>query len=168
MSLSSPTKADLTELQDWLKDEKGGNCFQQDSEAFTWNDKDIAQKDLPVSSYFSLRKKIEEKGLFTSLLTWIARKPFHSCIGRRCGAGTIIDEESGLTSYAESRVVQAGTLITTVISSILPIVTILVLYKIQTPYGRIWASIGFTVAFSILLAIFSNARRVEILAATAT
>lgn len=79
-----------------------------------------------------------------------------------------MDLESGLKSYDESRLHVVGTVVATILSSMLPVVSIFVLYVLESTYARLGMTVAFTGCFAAILAIFSSARRVEIFAATAT
>jgi VIT1/CCC1 family predicted Fe2+/Mn2+ transporter len=150
----------LSVLQEWLTDAKGGNCFQKGSEARLWED--------TKSAFVAIKSSAGEQDTFTCLFTKLFTGVYHRIWGESTTLGTVVDEESGLMSYDESKINLCSQIFTTIISSILPVLTILVLYIIHSTYWRIAASIVFTALFSAFLAIFSTARRVEIFAATAT
>jgi hypothetical protein len=59
------------------------------------------------------------------------------------------------------------TLLIYTIASLLPVVSIVVLYLVDSMPKRLGIVAGFTAAFSIALALFTRARRVDIFAATA-
>jgi hypothetical protein len=56
-------------------------------------------------------------------------------------------------------------LVSAVLSSLLPTLSILILYLIKNPLAKLGAMIGFTATFAIALATLSKARRVETFAA---
>jgi hypothetical protein len=55
----------------------------------------------------------------------------------------------------------------TVVSSLAPMVSIVVLYVVQNTSVRLGLVCAFTLLFSFVLALVTNARRIEIFAATA-
>jgi hypothetical protein len=57
-------------------------------------------------------------------------------------------------------------IIVTLIASLLPITAIVILYFLTNPIVRLGIVVAFTATFSICLIILTNARRVEIFAAT--
>ncbi|KAM5341925.1 hypothetical protein ACJ41O_014956 [Fusarium nematophilum] len=128
---------------------------------YTWKSKDTSQ-------YVSLRDLAEDSDLFTHMIMNVMAKLFHFLCGERFKAGTIVDVESGLTSYSDSSLVTASNVIALVICSALPVVTIFVLNILDTTTKRIGFTVLFTTVFAITLALFSSAKRVEIFAATAT
>lgn len=125
-------------------------------------------RTLPESAFITLKPQIGDADYFTEWLASRIAGVFHRCLGYRCDIGEVIDEESGLRSYNDTRINTVSKIFSTVVSSILPVVTILVLYKIQNTWWRIGSSILFTALFAFFLSIFTEARRVEIFAATAT
>jgi hypothetical protein len=164
--MKKPRKSELSTLRDWLTDKKGGDCFQANSEAFLWGDDD--SPDDPPSTFLTLRNTQEENDLFTKWLTGFVTGAFHRLFGRKRGLGRVVDEDSELVSYDESKINTATNVTSTILSSILPVITILVLNYVPNRTLRIVITLIFTAAFAAVLAIFSSARRVEIFAATAT
>lgn len=79
-----------------------------------------------------------------------------------------LDPESQLSYYEDSKLDLASSLISVIISSTLPVLTIFVLNATETTAARIGFTVLFTAVFSILLVLFTSAKRVEIFAATAT
>lgn len=160
-SIARPRESHLSLLRDWLQDPKGGNNFQKGTEDQLWD-------ELDPSSYLSLYSPTGEMDIFSRWITRIVVGMFHRTWGEKRGLGKIVDEESGLVSYEDSKVNMASTIFATIISSILPVVAILVLYVVKNTVKRIYITLAFTAAFACVLATCSSARRVEIFAATAT
>lgn len=53
------------------------------------------------------------------------------------------------------------------ISALFPSISVIVLYFIKSLAVRLWVVLGFSMLFSLVLAVFTNARPIEIFAATA-
>jgi hypothetical protein len=159
--IARPQESHLSILRDWLQDPKGGNNFQKGTEDQIWDDAD-------PSVYLTLFIPAGEMDIFSRCITRIAVGIFHRTWGEKHGLGKVVDEESGLVSYDDSKINMASTIFATVISSILPVVAILVLYVVKNTVKRICITLAFTAAFACVLATCSSARRVEIFAATAT
>lgn len=70
--------------------------------------------------------------------------------------------------YDDDALLRLNTIIISVISSALPVISIVALYYIKTTIQRIGALVAFTVVFAFALATFTNARRLEIFATTST
>jgi len=60
-----------------------------------------------------------------------------------------------------------STLFATIASALLPIIAILVLYFVKSTLKRIYISIGLTAAFAVAMKLFTDAKKVELFAATA-
>ena len=78
-----------------------------------------------------------------------------------------MDTEAGIVRYEESSVIVVTNIIGTVLSSLLPIISIIVLYLVEETLTRLDIMVVFTTLFSATLTIFTAARRVEIFASTA-
>jgi hypothetical protein len=76
--------------------------------------------------------------------------------------------QGGFSKYDDARLIAIIEVISTVISSMLPISSIIILYFISSLPARLGIILAYTALFSIALAIFTKARRIEIFAATST
>ena len=68
--------------------------------------------------------------------------------------------------YDRDTLLRFNNVAVSVLASALPVVAIAVLYSIRTMTQRIGAVVAFTVTFALVLAAFTNARRLEIFAST--
>ena len=88
------------------------------TELYTWKPKNVTQ-------YVSLRKPAEDSDPFTKLIKDVMALLLHRIFSRKTRKkikiGRIVDEESGLTSYSDSKIVKASNLVAVMISSALPI-----------------------------------------------
>ncbi|KAH7203409.1 hypothetical protein BKA60DRAFT_600485 [Fusarium oxysporum] len=162
--LQIPRTSQLETLQDWLTDPKGGANFLTKTgtpELYTWKPKDPSQ-------YVSLHKTAEDSDPFTNFVKEVLTFIFHRLCGERLNAARVVDVESGLASYSDSSLVRASNLFTVIVSSALPVLTIFALNSLETTAQRIGLTVVFTVLFAVILELFTNAKRVEIFAATAT
>ena len=148
-------------MRGWLRDAKGGNNFLDGVEAETWTEEN-------ETKYFTIKPAISENDVFTAFLRDVLVGIFHKLCGERMKAGRVIDEESGLMTYEDPRIDKASSIITVIIASVLPVLTIFALDSFKSPKGRIGLIVLFTGVFAAVLAIFSSAKRAEIFAATAT
>lgn len=82
--------------------------------------------------------------------------------------GKVIDVESGLMEYSDDSMNRISKIIVTVLSSILPVLTTVVLWVVHSTIHRIGIMIVFTSLFAAALAAFTSARRIEIFVATAS
>jgi hypothetical protein len=159
--LDAPVPSQLKALRDWLMDEHGGAEFLLKSESRLWEDEE-------GSKFVQIGPPRGEQDTFTKFTSWVLISVLHKYLCFWRAAGRSVDAEAGMISYDESRLLKAGTLIATVLSSTIPVLSIYVLFVVKNPYSRIGIAAGFTALFSGMLAAFSSARRIEIFAATAT
>ena len=75
--------------------------------------------------------------------------------------------EAGAFAYSSKWLNGFGTFIATILSSMLPLLAVLVLYFVKETLQRIYVMLAFTLTFASSLAIFTSARRIEIFASTA-
>ncbi|EXJ91862.1 hypothetical protein A1O3_00412 [Capronia epimyces CBS 606.96] len=159
--LHPPAPSQLGALRDWLMDERGGANFLLRSESRLWEVEE-------GSRFVQIGRSRGERDKFTKFTSWVLISVLHKYFGLWRTAGRPVDAEAGMISYDESKLLKAGTLIATVLSSIIPVLSIYALFVVKNPYARIGIAAGFTALFAGLLAAFSSARRIEIFAATAT
>jgi hypothetical protein len=124
-----------------------------------WEDKSLSHDLLTLNS----------TGSDDAFTEWIARhvvKPFHDLVGRHIKKPS--DEFEGtLTDYSDKVITRVASLTATVISSVFPIVGVIILYFVTDLLAKIGLIAGLTAAFSLSLALVTDARRGEIWAATA-
>jgi VIT1/CCC1 family predicted Fe2+/Mn2+ transporter len=162
--LQTALPSQLEGLRQWLGDPKGGNNFQSGAEFNTY----LGEYQSNPELYVCLRNGSSEDDAFTRTIRDYIIGPFHNMFFHRFNLGRIIDPHTGLVSYKDSSIVRLSNIVVTVIASMLPPLTILILNIPSTTTMRIGLTVLFTALFAIVLAYFSKARRVEILAATAT
>ena len=69
--------------------------------------------------------------------------------------------------YSDGKIRNLVRLLAVIGSSVLPILSIVVLYVISSPNARLGCIVAFSFLCSVVLATLSNAKNVEIIAATA-
>jgi hypothetical protein len=103
-----------------------------------------------------------------SMTLWIAANlvaPFHQLVGRHFIHPS--DHSAGLYNYSDRTITKLSSLVATVLSSVLPIVGVIVLYFVENTLARIGIIAGMTALFSLCLALLTAASKSEIFAATA-
>ena len=111
---------------------------------------------------------LKSNGSDDGFVDWIAArlvKPFHELVGKRIRKPS--KDFDGMTEYKEETITQVASLVATVISSVFPIVGVIILYFVKDLLARIGIIAGLTALFSLCLALVTDARRGEIFAATA-
>ncbi len=91
---------------------------------------------------------------------------FHKRIGHRFRKPVSEDPESAMCEYSGPHISRAVNIFGTVLASMIPITSIVILYFVRSNLVRLGLSVAFTGIFSCSLAIMTGARRVEIFAAT--
>ncbi|KAF3004794.1 hypothetical protein E8E13_002928 [Curvularia kusanoi] len=183
-SIPAPEQADLKFLRGWLYGIGEGDGFLKGYEAFTWQlpseDSQRNHKALE-RDMMTLHKAGAEQDMFSRILSsslidlwaWLRSFPSPETAGTMTTAHQeptfqkTIDPDSGILHYSEERLLRFNNILISVVSATMPILSIVALYFINTVGGRIGAMAGFTVVFALVLAIFTNARRLEIAASTA-
>ena len=159
--IDKPLKSQLKSLKGWLNDSAGGKSFLTDYETETWED------DRP-HAYVCLEPLNTKGDPFTKWLLNTVVRVYDRLLGRYIGSGQVIDKQTGDKSYSSDGVNRASNIITAVMASALPVLAIYALNAIDSTQARIGVTAAFTVAFAVLMGIFSSAKRSEMIAATAT
>lgn len=167
--INRPLDEDFSSFQKWLRDPKGGNSFldkNHNAETCLYKPFDPTEELALSHDLFTLSP---EQDLLARLLRKWPLHWYHALIGQHLkNRSRIVDEESQSTLYEDYVVDRSAIFITTVVSSILPLVAIIILNHWERTRTRVYISIGLTVIFVFVLALFTSARRVEIFAATST
>ncbi|KAJ8106799.1 hypothetical protein OPT61_g9302 [Boeremia exigua] len=183
-NMPAPEQADLRFLRGWLDGIGEGDGFLEGNEAFTWQlpSKDPQQNHKALErDMMRLHKASAEQDIFSRVLSsslldlwaWMRSFPSSETMGSMSAAHQgptfrkTIDPDSGILHYSEERLLRFNNVFISVVSATLLILSIVALYFINTVGGRIGAMAGFTIVFALVLAIFTNARRLEIAAWTA-
>ncbi|KAI0517497.1 hypothetical protein F5B22DRAFT_603218 [Xylaria bambusicola] len=155
---AQPSNHDLEGLRQWIALE-GGN-FLDGIEEGTWKIPD-------VSEYFTMRPTSGhgEDGL-SELLNGKLLTAYTAVIGRRTKSEDKLLGRN-IRIYDERKIARVGDAIVAIFSAALPTVAILVLYFVKSMLNRIGLVVVFTSIFAAALAIFTNAKRIEIFSATA-
>jgi hypothetical protein len=161
--LSQPYKHDLRMLQDWLDRPTMGNLALIGADRDTWGGID---KPIDPNSDLLTPKLRQESDAFSR---WLAEKfvtwVYHIFWYR---VKKPQDLEAGITSYRDNITQRYASYITTTVASLLPILAIIILHCVDPMNTRLGLIALFTIAFTISLTIFTNAKRGEIFTAAST
>ena len=152
----TPRAFDLDILRTCLN-EPGYPDYLLGLDSTIWDNKDLSHDLITLSTN-------DSDDAFT---VWIASHlvgPFHQYIGRYFKTSS---EFPGMADYSDRTIARFSSLLATVISSVFPIVGVIVLYFVKDLLARIGIIAGFTAMFSLVLALVTNARKPEIFGATA-
>ncbi|KAH9217649.1 hypothetical protein DL95DRAFT_91028 [Leptodontidium sp. 2 PMI_412] len=92
---------------------------------------------------------------------------YHHILGKRFRKPLSETTGAGIYHYRESSLESFISIIATVMASLLPICSVVALYLVQSNNLRLGMVAIFSACFSLALAVMTNARRVEVFAATA-
>jgi hypothetical protein len=161
--LADPTLHDLRSLQSWLERPNMGNLSLLGKDRDTWGSSDEPLK--PNADLFSFQSN-PDRDPFSKWWTQVFIRWFHHKLWHRIKKSD--DLESGIVSY-EARTIQRHTAYTTtVVASLLPMLTIIVLYHVNSMNTRMGLIALFIILFTISLSLFTNSTRSEVFIATAT
>ena len=183
--IERPDKYDLDLVAKWTVHPHGGYNFPDDpGEKLGWGEnKNPVHHDL-----LCLKPRSVTRDRFTSWLTGSGLSRFHEYVashtslfskassknsmdsekGSVSGARySVWDAKTGLVDYSEAFLVTLADNISTVIASLLPVISTIVLYFIQDILARLGTIVGLMALFAMVLSIFTEAKRIEIFNATA-
>lgn len=152
----SPNACDVEFLRRWFTDKRMGDFPLIGRDNHVWN----AQS----SELIALKRRKGGDPLGTLFLS----KAFvwwHSCIGHRFKSPH--DEEAQYFEYTDRNVLRAANIFGSILSCTLLIGSILALYFVDNMLVRLGIVAIFTQIFSLVLILVTNARKVEVFAATA-
>ena len=158
--LRQPLEQDLTFLNTWLERPKSGDNFLRALEKSIYSPKN-------ASDFVALGVRAGESDVFTMWLINKFMAWFHCCIGQYLCVSKPGDEEAGFVEYSDSKVLAVSNVIVTLLSSMIPVTSTIGLYFVPGIKLRLGLVAVFMVIFCTVLAICTNARRVEIFGATA-
>ncbi|KAI1870311.1 uncharacterized protein JN550_005239 [Neoarthrinium moseri] len=155
-NLERPSSVDLRTLRNWLERPSMGAFPIRGLDLNAWDDEDDLVAIKPRLSPDPLSR-------------WVNDVVF-PLIHRFCGE-KIKDPEAaglgdGIYNYRESLLAGLVKVVTTVVASLLPLLSIVVLFMIESDEMKLGVIVAFSALFSLALASMTNARRIEIFAAT--
>ncbi|KAM0721389.1 hypothetical protein Q7P37_002313 [Cladosporium fusiforme] len=174
--LASPDGKSAKVLQEWLDEVNRGDGFLKGAEVFTWSlhsDRSKEEKRTFAKDLATTFTSNNEKDLFSELLSSMILKSWafihflHRTSKHGSTSDAIDDEGREILEFSEEKLIRINNIVVSVISAVLPVAAIVALFFIKTEGGRIGAMAGFTFFFAVVLAVFTNARRLEIAASTA-
>ncbi len=145
---------------------EGGDNFLQGIEREILHADDRLDPDQErASDLVTMSREAIEHDFFSRWLSDEVLDKFHSLIGRHIKRP--FDEETGMYHYRKLHLRAVSHLVGVMLASVIPAASIFTLYFIQHPVDRLLVLLAYSALFSVCLALFTSARRVEIFAATA-
>ncbi|CZR68131.1 uncharacterized protein PAC_18030 [Phialocephala subalpina] len=154
-TFSRPDPGNLEFLENWLRHPKFGKQALSGPDRNVW----IDGKDLLVVAPDSINDS------FSRLMRKRVLELYHHIFGSQFRAPS--DTENEFYFYDEKTVLRLADIIGTIISALLPVVSVVVLYCVKNMRVRLGLVAVFTVLFSLVLSLIAPAKRVEVFAATA-
>ncbi|KAK0509175.1 hypothetical protein JMJ35_008546 [Cladonia borealis] len=160
-----PSAHDMKLLREWLKSSDGNNSALRGYGWDAWEVQNRRDRNTEVD-FLVLSSKHRQRDRFER---WTGDKLlsiFHRLLGKRFKNTFVMDEELGVTEYRDAGISTAADIICTLLAPLLTTIPMFVLYFVKDIEKRLGIIMGFTMIFSISLAMFSSARRIEVFAAT--
>jgi hypothetical protein len=154
---ASPNENDLKFVGQWFEGETMGNLPLNGLDSEVWETSSASelvalkprQADDPLAGFFLKR-----------VFVW-----WHYCIGRRVQKP--VDVEANYFEYNDRRVLKVADCVGSIISSVFLTVSVVVLYFVTSMPARLGILVAFTVLFSLVMTLVTNARKAEVFAGTA-
>jgi len=163
--ISKPSEYDSKVLQQWFVRRDLGNMPIFDDSASTWANPldDDPESPAGVSNHLEDMIAINEPSDdLDSVTNWVMRTVlpnYHEKVARHF--------RDGETTYRETTWYRVTSILATTLSTLLPILSIVVLYIVHNMPARLGIIAAFTASFSFILNFITKASRVDNFAATA-
>ncbi|PMD21120.1 hypothetical protein NA56DRAFT_626290 [Hyaloscypha hepaticicola] len=157
--LEQPRQYDLDFLKSWFRRLGMGSFPLLGIDRDAWDAK--TENDLIAIKPRSL------PDLFSQWFTESLVPRYHHLFGKTFKEPLPDDVGSGIYHYKESALECILGILVTVVASLLPICSVVALYMIQSNGVRLGMIAIFSACFALALALMTNARRIEVFAATA-
>lgn len=156
--LETPNAYDVELLRDWLRRPAMGNF------PIISHDRDAWAKETGHDLVATVNRSNAD-----SLTKWVSVSvvpTFHALLGKRFSEPSPWHATLGVTHYPDSTILRVLDVIVTMLSSLFPILSIVILYAVKDMSARIGIIAAFTALFSLCLAVMTRAKRIEVFAAT--
>ncbi|KAF2195699.1 hypothetical protein K469DRAFT_649806 [Zopfia rhizophila CBS 207.26] len=156
--LESPTRHDLEFLRSWFQRPTMGSFPLLGLDRAAWDAEN--EGDL-----VALNAR-QAPDLFTR---WFADKvipKYHDIVGEKIKRPVSEEFGTGIFKYEESTLATIARLATTVVASVLPLCSVVILYIVRDNVLRLGVILILSACFSLALTLMTNARKIEVFAAT--
>lgn len=158
--MTPPDRFDLHDIQLFLWSDDMGPADMDGEDSVTWGNPEELDNHPPDLVGIKPRMK---QDIFSRL---VAENAIHLF---KCGLGRLkkADRHLGRRVYYDSTVLKVTFWITSILASLLPIASILVLISLRSLKARLGAMAAFNVLISVCLGVFTDARRIDVFTVTA-
>jgi len=160
-SMPEPSKYDLEYIQRYMETRDMGPLIMTGPDADIWGS--VAEPKLHVPDLVALRARHNEDP-FSKWITNTGMKIFFWCGFHRWRKASPVH---GLIVYPDSKLLRITYWMTSLLASLLPVSSIIILYYITSTPGRLVIIAGFNIVIALCLLGLTNARRSEVFAVTA-
>ncbi|KAJ9503289.1 hypothetical protein LTR99_006851 [Exophiala xenobiotica] len=158
-AMHGPQKNNLELRRQWYDEESGGNQFLYGVEAGIFRDHDN-QADL-----MTLKENLESKDALARFLSRRIVPLYHRVVGHRIHRTMAEKAFERTCYYTPETLVQVGNTICMLLSAVIPALSILVLFSVQTIGGRLIAISLMSLVFSVVMNVIAQ-RRADVFMST--
>ena len=156
-----PSAWDLHHIQDYLGSKNMGPCAMIGEDSLIWGSKALRNSHKP--DLVALRPRVK-KDAFS---VWAAESTIFNIFNCGCYKFMKPSQVHGAIGYEDSSVYRVTYWFTSILASLIPIASIVILYQVQSMPARLGIIAVFNVLVSVCLMGFANAKRAEVFAVTA-
>lgn len=162
LAYPEPDRCDLTYVQNFLHHKEALGLSLRGPDAKVWGSVSEPKKHSPDLITLCPRQKEDP---FSG---WVVEKAISNLF--RCGCARFMKPSKihGVIGYEDVKVLKITYCLMSILASLIPIASIVVLYTVHSMPARLSIVGAFNVLISICLVAFTNAKRSEVFAITAT
>lgn len=160
-NMQEPNKSDRDYMQRFLMTKGMGSLALVGDDAMTWGS--MRDPKGYAVDLVALRPRRDEDP-FTK---WFAESTVNSLFRLGCDRFKRPSRVHGVVGLEDSTVFRVSSWITSIIASLIPIASIIVLYSVGSMKARLGIIAGFNLLISTCLSVFTSAKRSEVFAVTA-
>ncbi|TAQ86463.1 hypothetical protein B7494_g5215 [Chlorociboria aeruginascens] len=162
--ISNPTDYDRTVMQKWFERKDLANMPLEGDDSSIWAQPRRIEDGPGVSRHYKDLIAINERGDDVDDVTvFIAEKIIPMWHGK---IASKLHKNRGIKTFREKVFSEFTSIIATILSSLLPVLSIVVLYVVHNMHIRLGIIAAFTAGFALLVSVITSASRVENFAAT--
>ena len=160
-SMPEPSKYDLDYIQRYMETRDMGPLKMTGPDADIWGS--VAEPKSYSPDLVALHARHDEDP-FSKWITGTGMDIFFWCHGHRWRKPSPVH---GMVVYSDGKLLRITYWITSILASLLPVSSIIILYCVQSMLARLAIIAGFNFVVSLCLLGFTNAKRSEVFAVTA-
>ncbi|KAF2193865.1 hypothetical protein K469DRAFT_709321 [Zopfia rhizophila CBS 207.26] len=161
LTYPEPDQWDLTYMQNFLQTKEMGPFALNGPDATIWGSATERKKYSPDLVTLCPRPKEDP---FSG---WVVEKAITNLFRCGCARFKKPSRVHGVIGYEDATILKITYWITSILASLIPIASIIILYCVHSMPARLGIIGGFNVLISICLSAFTNAKRSEVFAVTA-